>query len=44
MANCQIQQVTVAAVMQNGITAQKEPVGDSTGVKREDVLLEIHNT
>jgi hypothetical protein len=27
-----------------GITAQKEPAGDNTGVSRRDVLLEIHNT
>jgi hypothetical protein len=25
-----------------GITAQKEPAGDNTGIGREDVLLEIH--
>jgi hypothetical protein len=27
-----------------GITAQKEPVGDNTGVSRENILLKIHNT
>jgi hypothetical protein len=27
-----------------GITAQKEPAGNNTGVIRENILLEIHNT
>jgi hypothetical protein len=30
--------------MKRGITAQKEPAGDKTGISREIVLFELHNT
>jgi hypothetical protein len=42
--NRRTQQVTEAADRKIGITAQKEPAGDNTGVSREGVHLEIHNT
>jgi hypothetical protein len=44
MANLHTKQVTEAAVMQNMNYRSEKSVGDKTGVSRETMILEIHNT